>query len=145
MYMCFGVLLGLRLYSRRHTCYTLVGSLPVHITRPSIAGCAAVTVGLCLRIGHPVTSALQHQAASNDQPALPSLEMVGVLCVLQVMPYVSLCAQKAAYLEKLLAPLNRTVKAMYGGLGGASITPGETGEHWLPAAAATAAFVAGPT
>lgn len=45
----------------------------------------------------------------------------------QVMPYVSLCAQKAAYLEKLLAPLNRTVKAMYGGLGGTSITPGETG------------------
>lgn len=45
----------------------------------------------------------------------------------QVMPYVTLCAQKAAYLEKLLAPLNRTVKAMYGGLGGTSITPGETG------------------
>lgn len=45
----------------------------------------------------------------------------------QVMPYVSLCAQKAAYLEKLLAPLNRTVKAMYGGLGGTTITPGETG------------------
>jgi hypothetical protein len=43
------------------------------------------------------------------------------------MPYVTLCAQKAAYLEKLLAPLNRTVKAMYGGLGGTSITPGETG------------------
>jgi hypothetical protein len=47
------------------------------------------------------------------------------------MPYVSLCAQKAAYLEKLLAPLNRSVKCMYGGLGGASITPGDTGEFWL--------------
>jgi hypothetical protein len=48
------------------------------------------------------------------------------------MPYVSLCAQKAAYLEKLLAPLNRTVKAMYGGLGGSSITPGEAGGAWGP-------------
>lgn len=56
------------------------------------------------------------------------------------MPYVSLCAQKAAYLEKLLAPLNRTVKAMYGGLGGASITPGETGEPGTSATAATAAL-----
>jgi hypothetical protein len=60
----------------------------------------------------------------------------GVLCAAQVMPYVTLCAQKAAYLEKLLAPLNRSVKAMYGGLGGTSITPGETG---VPKAAAVPA------
>lgn len=51
----------------------------------------------------------------------------GRLCIWQVMPYVSLCSQKAAYLEKLLAPLERSVKPMYGGLGGTSITPGETG------------------
>jgi hypothetical protein len=49
--------------------------------------------------------------------------------MVQVMPYVSLCSQKAAYLEKLLQPLGRTVNPMYGGLGRTNITPGETGTH----------------
>lgn len=39
------------------------------------------------------------------------------------MPYVSLCAQKAAHLTKLLAPLGREVKPLYGGLGGVAVTP----------------------
>ncbi|WIA12996.1 hypothetical protein OEZ85_006607 [Tetradesmus obliquus] len=42
---------------------------------------------------------------------------------LLVMPYVSLCAQKAAHLAKLLAPLGREVKPLYGGLGGVAVTP----------------------
>jgi DNA polymerase theta len=40
----------------------------------------------------------------------------------QVMPYVSLCAQKAAHLQKLLEPLGREVKSLYGGLGGVAVT-----------------------
>lgn len=43
--------------------------------------------------------------------------------VLQVMPYVSLCAQKAAHLQKLLQPLGRKVKSLFGGLGGVAVTP----------------------
>jgi hypothetical protein len=42
---------------------------------------------------------------------------------MQVMPYVSLCAQKAAHLQKLLEPLGREVKSLYGGLGGVAVTP----------------------
>ncbi|KAF6260745.1 hypothetical protein COO60DRAFT_857019 [Scenedesmus sp. NREL 46B-D3] len=42
---------------------------------------------------------------------------------LLVMPYVSLCAQKAAHLQKLLEPLGREVKSLYGGLGGVAVTP----------------------
>jgi DNA polymerase theta len=32
-----------------------------------------------------------------------------------VLPFVALCAEKAAQLERLLAPMNRTVKSFYGG------------------------------
>jgi hypothetical protein len=44
-------------------------------------------------------------------------------CLLQVMPYVSLCSQKAAHLTRLLEDTDWSVKSLFGGLGGAAITP----------------------
>lgn len=46
---------------------------------------------------------------------------------LLVLPYISLCNQKAAHLQKLLEPMGRVVKSLYGSLGGAVIAH-DTGE-----------------
>eukprot|EP00798_Chlamydomonas_sp_ICE-L_P002966 gene2966-12974_t len=46
---------------------------------------------------------------------------------LLVLPFVSLCAEKAAHLEKLLKPMSRTVKAFYGGLGSGTVMSHDTG------------------
>jgi DNA polymerase theta len=44
-----------------------------------------------------------------------------------VLPYVSLCVQKAAHLQKLMEPVEKTVKNWYGPHGGAPTIPPGTG------------------
>ena len=47
-----------------------------------------------------------------------------------VLPYNALCSQKADELEELLAPVERSVKAMFGGKGTGAALPPDTGELW---------------
>ena len=44
-----------------------------------------------------------------------------------VLPFVSLCAEKAAHLGQLLEPMARCVKGFYGGLGGGTVISHDTG------------------
>ncbi len=44
-----------------------------------------------------------------------------------VLPFVALCSEKAAQLERLLAPMNRTVKSFYGGNNDRQIFTPDTG------------------
>ena len=44
-----------------------------------------------------------------------------------VLPFVALCGEKADVLQKLLAPMNRTVKRFYGPEGGGPVTSPDTG------------------
>ncbi|CAD7699534.1 unnamed protein product [Ostreobium quekettii] len=50
----------------------------------------------------------------------------GKACLL-VLPFVSLCGEKAAHLERLLAPMHKTVRGFYGSQGGGEIFRNDTG------------------
>jgi hypothetical protein len=84
--------------------------------------CAGCTVLRLYVAGVSGDAVCEHMLRFITPAALLALSCGRVL-LRQVMPYVSLCAQKAAHLQKLLEPLGREVKSLYGGLGGVAVTP----------------------